>query len=185
MALGITRAGVGLIIGIIVFTLLVLGGLYVVTQRSEQARREDAIEIAEQKLAAASNEEVALNPDTDSSNGTATTNPDEAKKAAAAAEAEAAKKAAAAREAEAVKKADEAKKAEAARKAQEAKEAQESKPTGSTGTPSTNTAKPAPNSATQLPQTGPADAASLLAIGLLAFTTISYLKSRRVLVNFR
>lgn len=45
-----TRSGVALTVGIIIIGLLVLGGLYIVKQRGEQARREDAIEVAQQNL---------------------------------------------------------------------------------------------------------------------------------------
>lgn len=50
MAVRMTRAGVGLTVGIIVLALVVLGGLYLVKERGEQARREDAIEIAQGNL---------------------------------------------------------------------------------------------------------------------------------------
>jgi hypothetical protein len=52
MAVRITRAGVGLTVGIIILALVVLGGLYLVKQRGEQARRDDAIEIAQENLEA-------------------------------------------------------------------------------------------------------------------------------------
>jgi hypothetical protein len=50
MAVRITRAGVGLTVGIIILALVVLGGLYLVRERGEQARRDDAIEIAQENL---------------------------------------------------------------------------------------------------------------------------------------
>jgi FtsZ-interacting cell division protein ZipA len=62
----VTRAGVGLVVGIIILGLLVFGGLWLVNQRGEQARREEAITIADQQLQSESNEEVAI----DTSNGT-------------------------------------------------------------------------------------------------------------------
>lgn len=59
----VTRAGVGLVVGIIILGLLVLGGLWLVRERGDQARRAEAITIAEQQLRAESNkdEDVALN----------------------------------------------------------------------------------------------------------------------------
>ena len=62
MALRITRAGVGLTVGIIILALVVLGGLLLVKERGEQARREDAIEIAQQNLESQSQEDPALTP---------------------------------------------------------------------------------------------------------------------------
>ena len=54
MAVRITRAGVGLTVGIIVLALVVLGGLYLAKERGEQARRADAIEVELQNLDAQS-----------------------------------------------------------------------------------------------------------------------------------
>ena len=50
MAVRITRSGLGLTVGIIVLGLVVLGGLYLVKQRGEQARRADVNEVAQQTL---------------------------------------------------------------------------------------------------------------------------------------
>lgn len=61
MAVRITRSGVALTVGIIIIGLLVVGGLYLVKQRGEQARREDAIEVAQQNLEQSS-QEGALTP---------------------------------------------------------------------------------------------------------------------------
>lgn len=89
MAMRVTRAGVGLIIGIIVLAGLVWGGLYLVKQRGEVARRNETLKIAEQKLTDESNKDVAIdqadkngNTDTttdkatqnDTSNGSASSN---------------------------------------------------------------------------------------------------------------
>lgn len=46
----ITRTGVVFVIGIIVLIGLVLGGLWLVQERGEQARRQEAAKIAEQNL---------------------------------------------------------------------------------------------------------------------------------------
>lgn len=61
MAIRITRAGVALTVGIIVVTGLIIGGLFLVKNQGEQARRDEAIKIAEQKLEDQSGNGVALN----------------------------------------------------------------------------------------------------------------------------
>ncbi len=61
MAIRITRAGVALTVGIILVTGLIIGGLFLVKNQGEQARRDDAINIAEQNLEEQSDEGVALN----------------------------------------------------------------------------------------------------------------------------
>lgn len=72
MAVRITRAGVGLTIGVIILGLAVLGGLYLVKQRGEEARRDQAIQIAQQNLESQSNNGTA--PTDNSSNGSSSTN---------------------------------------------------------------------------------------------------------------
>jgi len=59
----VTRAGVGLVVGIIILAALVFGGLWLVRERGEQARREEAIAIADQQLKDESNQETAINTD--------------------------------------------------------------------------------------------------------------------------
>jgi len=61
----VTRAGVGLVVGIIILGLLVLGGLYLVRERGEQARRAEAINIADQQLQAESDSDIAISTDGD------------------------------------------------------------------------------------------------------------------------
>lgn len=61
MAIRITRAGVALTVGIIVVTGLIIGGLFLVKNQGEQARRDEAIKIAEQNLEEQSENGVALN----------------------------------------------------------------------------------------------------------------------------
>jgi len=63
MAIRITQAGVALTVGIIIVTALIIGGFFYVRNAGEQARREEAIKIAEQNLQDQSNEGVALNDD--------------------------------------------------------------------------------------------------------------------------
>lgn len=54
MAVRITQTAVWLTVGIIFLAAVVLGGLYLVKGRGEQARRADAIEVAQQNLEAQS-----------------------------------------------------------------------------------------------------------------------------------
>lgn len=61
MAVRMTRAGVALTVGIIVLTGLIIGGLFWAKNTGEQARREEAIAIAEQNLEEESDEEIVLN----------------------------------------------------------------------------------------------------------------------------
>lgn len=68
MAVRVTRAGVGLTIGIIILALVVLGGLYIVKQRGEQARRDEAITIAKENLETQSSDKGALNEGTNNTN---------------------------------------------------------------------------------------------------------------------
>lgn len=75
MAVRITRAGVGLTIGVIILGLAVLGGLYLVKQRGEEARRDQAIQIAQQNLESQSSDNGATSPNnsSNSSNGSTST----------------------------------------------------------------------------------------------------------------
>lgn len=66
MAVHITRTGVALTVGVIILGLAALGGLYAVKQHGEQARRDEAIAIAQQQLESESRQEVALNDGEDS-----------------------------------------------------------------------------------------------------------------------
>lgn len=65
MAIYVTRTGVALTVGIIVLTGLLIGGLFFVKNTSEQARRDEAIAVAEQQLEKESSG-VASNGDTSS-----------------------------------------------------------------------------------------------------------------------
>lgn len=73
MAVRVTRSGVALTVGIIIIGLLVLGGLYIVKQRGEQARREDAIQVAQENLESQSAQNGALTPGDDSNESTTQT----------------------------------------------------------------------------------------------------------------
>lgn len=137
MAVRITRAGVGLTIGIIILGLVVLGGLYLVKQRGEQARRDQAIQVAQQNLESQSNDNGATAPtDTNSTNsGSSSTD-------------------------------------------------NSSNSTSNNG--ASNSSNPSnsgtPNSASQLPQTGPADQwVSLLAVAFLTFAISGYIVSKQQL----
>ena len=73
MATRAIRAEVGLTVGIIILTLIAFGGLYVMHQRSEQARRDEAVKIADQNIEDQKKSDVALSDDEtkkESSNGT-------------------------------------------------------------------------------------------------------------------
>lgn len=129
MAVRIIRTGVGLIIGIVVLALIVLGGLYLAKQRGDQARREEAIQIAQQNLEAESEKTDALNSGDSGAD----------------------------------------KEAEGSRDgAENGRSSGELSPT---------------STVPELPQTGPEDTAQLLGAGLLAFAAVSYLASRRTLLE--
>lgn len=68
----ITRTGIVFIVGVIVLTGLVLGGLWLVQERGEQARRQEAAKIAEQNLESQS-ESGAQTPTTTGDNTNAGT----------------------------------------------------------------------------------------------------------------
>lgn len=59
----VTRAGVGLVVGIIILAGLTYAGLWYVRDQGEQARREEAITIAEEQLKKESEQDVAISPD--------------------------------------------------------------------------------------------------------------------------
>lgn len=68
MAVRITGAGVALTVGIIVVTGLIIGGLFYARQSGEQARRNEATQIAKENQEQKEGEDVALN-EGDTSNG--------------------------------------------------------------------------------------------------------------------
>jgi FtsZ-interacting cell division protein ZipA len=70
----VTRAGVGLVIGIIILGLLVFGGLWLVRERGDQARRQEAINIANEQLKSESEQGVALNNDKNQSSNSQSQN---------------------------------------------------------------------------------------------------------------
>jgi len=128
----VTRAGVGLVVGIIILGALVLGGLYLVRERGAQARREEAITVADQQLQAESDKEIALNSDDDKQETPAET--------------------------------------PAPAKTEEPTKAPQTTPAPT---------KPQPAAATELPQTGP-EAFSFVAVGLLSFAVVSFVRSRKL-----
>lgn len=81
MAIRITQAGVALTVGIIIITGLIVGGFFWVKNTGEQARREDAIKIAEQNLRDQSDTNVALNDGEASENSNNTASDEGATKA--------------------------------------------------------------------------------------------------------
>lgn len=80
MAIRITQAGVALTVGIIIVTGLIIGGFFWVKNSGEQARREDAIKIAEQNLQDQSSGDVALNDGKASEEGDKATSGDDTTK---------------------------------------------------------------------------------------------------------
>lgn len=68
MAIRITRAGVALTVGIIVVSALLIGGFLLARSTAEQARRSEAIKVAQQNLEEASRKQTALNEGNDSQN---------------------------------------------------------------------------------------------------------------------
>lgn len=135
----VTRAGVGLVVGIIILGLLVLGGLWLVRERGDQARRDEAITIADQRLKAESRQDAAQNSDnTNSDNNEEESNP---------------------------------------KPSEVASEPQNTPTIPQGGTSTTN-----PESADELPQTGP-EATSIAALGILSFAVLSFVHSRKLLSN--
>lgn len=61
MAIRITQAGMALTVGIIIVTGLIIGGFFIVKNSGEQARRDEAIKIAEQNREQEAGSDVALN----------------------------------------------------------------------------------------------------------------------------
>lgn len=142
MAIRITRSGLGLTVGIIVLALVVLGGLYLVKERGEQARREESLKVAQQNLEAQSQDGTTA-PSTDGNTENSGT------------------------------------------PAEESTDGQEA--VGDNGEVSVqeNSSSEAANgeaAPVELPQTGPNDAAALVAIGALTFAGASYIASRRALL---
>ena len=142
MAVRITRAGVALTVGIIVLTGLLIGGLFWVRESGEQARRDEAVKIAEEKLEEQSGNDVALN---EGDEGSEATN-------------------------------------EATEGNTEQQPADEST-SEETGQDIPATGVDEPEQADELPQTGVADVAPFMALGLLTFAGVSYYRSRRVLLD--
>lgn len=60
MAVQVTRTGVAFTVGIIILALAAFAGLYFVQQQGEQARRDDAIQVAEERLEAENDQEVSI-----------------------------------------------------------------------------------------------------------------------------
>ena len=151
MAVRITRTGLGLTVGIIVLALVVLGGLYLAKERGEQARRADALEVAQQTLDAQSGT-GALTPSIDGEteqSGTATEGSGAANGSTEESTAG----------------------SNGTGQSATSQAEQDTKPAG-------NTAQSSPS---QLPQTGPVEGASIIAAALLAFSVASYTTSRQQL----
>lgn len=76
MAIRITQAGVALTVGIIGVIALIIGGLFYVKQNGEQARRQEAIEIAERTLQSQSESKSGDQSKGDDNADSRDTNPD-------------------------------------------------------------------------------------------------------------
>jgi FtsZ-interacting cell division protein ZipA len=64
----LTRAGIGLVIGIIILALVVFGGIWLVRERGEQARRDEAIAIADQQIEQQDDQDIAIGSGNSTSN---------------------------------------------------------------------------------------------------------------------
>ena len=71
--LNLTRAGISLVVGIIILALVVFGGIWLVRERGEQARRAEAIAIADQQIQEQNEQDIAIG-----SGNSASNNPDQA-----------------------------------------------------------------------------------------------------------
>lgn len=140
-----TRTGIILTVAIIIVAALVGGGLYLLKQQGQQARREDAVKVAEQKLKDESNQGVALNQ------GESGTNKDQSQSGTSGQSSTG--------------------QSQGAQNQQGANE----------GTATSGATQAAGGSASQLPQTGPADISAVFAIAALTFTVAAYIQSRRQL----
>lgn len=163
MAVRITRAGVALTVGIIILTGLLIGGLLWVRHSGEQARRAEAVKIAEQQLQEQSNQDVSLNDGESSSNG--------------------AGEGASNGSNEATNSQEGATSDESTTNGSTNEQANGSSSSDAQDMPTTGTTEGAVETADELPQTGPADAAPFIALGLLTFAGLSYYQSRRVLLE--
>ncbi len=126
----VTRAGVGLVVGIIVLGLIVFGILWLVRDRGEQARHQEAINIANQQLKSQSDQGVALNKGDNSSSNSQNSN--------------------------------------------------STNQSGSTSTQSNGSTSGSASNSSELPKTGP-EATPIIAVGLLTFAVVSFMRSRKLL----
>ena len=154
MAVRITRSGVGLTVGIIVLALVVLGGLYLAKERGEQARRADAIEIAQQNLDAQSGT-GALTPSIDGEVEESGTPSEESEIESGSGEG-----------------------------SNDSSEESTSTGSDNEGVASTDEngaveGELTEQSPEELPQTGTSEITAVIAVAMLTFATVSYLSSRR------
>lgn len=155
MAVRITQSGVALTVGIIILTALIVGGLFWVKQSGEQARRDEAVKIAEEKLEEESNDGVALNEgegsenkESEQSNGEATSPSEESS---------------------------ESIPGSGATPDESDSDAQTSDELAQTGTDVPE------ETVTELPETGLADTGAVLVLGATTFAAVTYYRSRRSL----
>jgi FtsZ-interacting cell division protein ZipA len=157
MAVRITQSGVALTVGIIILTALIIGGLFWMKQTGEQARRDEAVKIAEEKLESQSNDGVALNEGEGSENKEAersngeTTSPSEEKP-------------------------------ESIPGAETTPNESHSDTQSSDELAQTGTDVPEETVA-ELPETGLADTGAIVTLGLATFAAVTYYRSRRSLLE--
>lgn len=157
MAVRITQSGVALTVGIIILTGLIIGGLFWVKQTGEQARRDEAVQIAEEKLEEESNNGVALNDgeeaeknESERSNGETTSPAEENPESIPGAE---------------------------TAPNESSSDTQTSDELAQTGTDVPE------ETVTELPETGLADTGVVLVLGTATFAAVTYYRSRRSLLE--
>ncbi len=155
MAIQVTRAGVALTVGIILLTAVVFGGLWYVGQRGEQARRDEAVNIAEQKLQDERDQQVAANNEQEKKE-------DEATK----------------------QQAGESQQGTNTANNQAGTNGANNAQSGETQQGGSDAAAPA-EVPSELPVTGPTDTFAIVGAAALAFVGLSYVASRRALASQR
>lgn len=151
-----TRTGVALAVGIIILTIALIAGLLYVKDRGEQARNQETLKVAEENLKSQANQDVALNSSNEEN--TQNENKDETK--------------------------DESKD-QSSTEGQETQETEDQTADGAAGTNGTTGSADSSNTdgsvAAELPQTGAADSLWILALGAVAFASVSFIRSKRAL----
>lgn len=152
MALSVTRSGILLTAGIIVVAAGLIGGLLWVKNTGEQARRAEAVKIAEERLKAESERDVSLNEGGDN-----TSEKDQKDK-----------------------NGSESSKGSQTEQKDDSGKSDDAKAGGANSDGASGSSQSAGDvTANELPQTGVADISSIIGAGALTFAAISYVASRR------